>query len=149
MNGRTVLRISHVCASVGVLGADLALLTLTAAGLRGTDPQAVYPAAHLIGLWVAIPLAVATLGTGALLVVVTGLRPWRHRWLAVKSVITATLTGLLIGVLVPALGRAADGAPDPAGQVLTTIAPATAAALLVLNVVLGIAKPRLGTPSRR
>ena len=84
-----------------------------------------------------------------IVVAVTGLRPWRHRWLAVKSVITATLAGLLIGVLVPGLGRAAGGAPDHAGQVLTTIAPATAAALLVLNVVLGIAKPRLGAPSRR
>jgi hypothetical protein len=144
MTARTALRVAHVSVSVAVLGADLALLTLTAAGLHGTDPHTVYPAAHLIGLWAAIPLAVAALATGAALVVVTGLKPWRHAWLAVKTIITVTLTGLLIGVLVPGLGRAAAGPPAHTGQVLDAIAPTVAAALLVVNVILGIARPRLG-----
>ncbi|GAB3849324.1 hypothetical protein ACFPIJ_36460 [Dactylosporangium cerinum] len=148
MTARTALRIAHVVVSVGVLGADLALLTLTAAGLHGTDPHTIYPAAHRIGLWAAIPLAVAALTTGAALVAVTGLKPWHHGWLAIKTVITVTLTGLLIGVLVPGLGRLAAGQPAHTGQILDTVAPAVAASLLILNVILGIARPRLARPKR-
>jgi hypothetical protein len=149
MSGRTVLRITHVCASVGVLGADLTLLLLGAAGLHGADARTIYPAAHLIGLWAAIPLAVASLATGALLVAITDWKPWRHRWLAVKAAITVTLTGLLIGVLVPGLGRAAAGSPPHTGQVLDTIAPAVGAGLLIVNVILGMTKPRLGATHRQ
>ena len=149
MNARTVLRIAHVCASAGVLGADLTLLALGAAGLRGADARTIYPAAHLIGQWVAIPLAIAALVTGALLLTVTSWRPWQHPWLAIKTLITVTLTGLLIGVLVPALGRAATGPPTHTGQVLDAIAPIAAAVLLTVNVVLGMTKPRLRASSRR
>ncbi len=61
----------HIVASVGVLGADLALLALGAAGLRGAAAPTVYPAAHLLGSRVVAPLAVVALTTGILLGLVT------------------------------------------------------------------------------
>jgi hypothetical protein len=139
----------HIGVSVAVLGADLALLALGVAGLRGADPRAVYPAAHLLGQWLAAPLAVASLASGVLLAVTTTFKPWRYGWVAVKGAITLVLTGLLLAVLVPGLGRAAHAATAIPPQVthtqhlLYTIAPAAAATLLAVNLVLGRYKPRL------
>ncbi len=54
----------HAAASVGALGADLALFTLGMAGLGGTDQAIVYPAAHLIAAWLVAPLACSLLEPG-------------------------------------------------------------------------------------
>jgi hypothetical protein len=145
---RTLLRTAHVLAIAGLLGADLALLALAVAGARGADAATVYPAARVIATWLAAPLATASLGTGALAGLLT---PWgllRHRWVTVKLGITVLLTGVLLLVLVPAVSRAADIATGPGPQLLTegqrrrlVVGPAVAAALLTLNVALGIYKP--------
>ena len=147
---RMLLLTIHVTATVAVLGADLALLALGIAGLRGTDPRTVYPAAHLVGQWLAAPLAVASLASGVLLAATTTFKPFRHRWVTIKGSITVVLTGLLLAVLVPGLGRAGDAAtatpPDPVThtqQILFVLAPAGAAVLLAVNVALGMYKPRL------
>lgn len=138
----------HIGVTVAVLGADLALLALGIAGLRGADPRTAYPAAHLIGQWLAAPLAVASLGTGVLLAVTTTFKPWRYGWVAVKGGITLVLTGLLLAVLVPGLGRAAHAATATPPQVTHTqrllyvIAPAAAATLLAVNLALARYKPR-------
>jgi hypothetical protein len=139
----------HIGVTVAVLGADLALLALGIAGLRGTDPRTVYPAAHLLGQWIALPLAAASLVTGVLLAATTTYQPWRYGWVVVKGVVTLVLTGLLLVLLVPGLGRAARAAtatlPDVTHvqRVLYAIAPAAAAILLTLNLALGRYKPRL------
>ena len=147
---RTLLLTIHVIVTVAVLGADLVMLALGISGLRGADPRTVYPAAHLVGQWLAAPLAVASLASGVLLAATTQWKPLRHRWVTVKGVITLVLTGLLLAVLVPGLGRAADAAAGPAPhplthrqQILYVLAPATASALLAFNVALGMYKPRL------
>jgi hypothetical protein len=146
----TLLLTVHVTATVAVLGADLALLALGIAGLRGADPRSIYPAAHLLGQWLAAPLAVASLASGVLLAVTTTFKPFRYRWVTVKGAITLILTGLLLTALVPGLGRAADAAtgatPQPVThvqQLLYTLAPAGAALLLTVNVALGMYKPHL------
>jgi hypothetical protein len=139
----------HIGVTVAVLGADLALLALGIAGLRGTDPRTIYPAAHLLGQWLAAPLAVASLATGVLLAATTAYKPWRYGWVAAKGGITLVLTGALLGVLVPGLGRAAAAAsaapPDvtQTQRLLYTIAPAAAAVLLTVNLALGRYRPRM------
>lgn len=145
----------HIGVTVAVLGADLALVALGIAGLRGVDPHSVYPSAHLLGQWVALPLAVASLATGVLLAATTTFKPWRYGWVAVKGGITLVLTGLLLFVLVPGLGRAAQAATATPPQVthaqrlLYTIAPAVAAVLLAVNLALGVYRPRRHVPPER
>ena len=73
---RTLLLTVHVAATVSLLGADLALLALGISGARGADPQTVYPAARLVGTWLAAPLALTSLATGLLQGVLT---PWGWR----------------------------------------------------------------------
>jgi len=80
--------------------------------------------AHLLGQWLAAPLAVASL-----------------------------LTGVLLFVLVPGLGRAAQAATATPPHVthtqrlLYTIAPAAAAILLAVNLTLArYGQARAGTP---
>lgn len=151
---RKLLLSVHVGATVSVLGADLALLVLGIAGLKGSDPQgsdpqAIYLAAHLVSSELVAPLALLSLGTGVLLAMLT---PWgllRYWWVAIKLAITVILTGAVYFVLVPRLGAAALAATAPVSSAqasgvssLFVIAPAVASALLVLNVALAIFKPR-------
>ena len=152
---RTTLLIIHIIVTVAALGTDLALLALGVAGLRGADPRTVYPAGHLLGQWLMVPLAVASLATGLTLSLTTGWKPFVHGWVILKAAITLLLTGLLLASLVPALGRAADAATGTAAgplthaqQTLLVAAPAGAAALLTVNVLLGVVKPRLRRPRR-
>ena len=68
---RKLLLTLHVVATVSVLGIDLVLLLLGLASLGGANPQTIYPAAYLVGVWLMAPLAVISLGTGLLLGVLT------------------------------------------------------------------------------
>ncbi len=153
---RKALLAVHVATTVSVLGADLALLTLAVSGLLGSKPQAIYPAAHLLGARLLAPLAVGSLGTGLLLGVLT---PWgllKYWWVTIKLAITVVLTAAVLFVLVPRLGAAAAAAAVPAmkastdsPRLLLVIAPAVASTLLALSVVLAIFKPgwRLRSPA--
>lgn len=152
---RTLLLTVHVATTVSLLGADLALLALGITGARGADPQTVYPAARLVGTWLAAPLAVVSLGTGLLQAVLTHWGLVRYWWVTIKLGITVALASVLLVVLVPALSQVADIATGPAPHLLTdgqrmrlAIAPAAAAALLALNVALSMYKPRWRLSSR-
>lgn len=146
---RKLLLTIHVVATVGVLGADLVLLALGISGVRGAEPQTVYPAAHLVAAWLVAPLAVVALGTGLLLGVLT---PWgllKYWWVTIKLTITVVLAGLVFLVLVPRLGATADAATGSTSQLptaserrLLAVAPAVTSALLTLNVALAVYKPR-------
>jgi hypothetical protein len=151
-----LLLVAHVAASVSLLGADLALLALNVSGAGGADPRTVYPAARVLVTWLAAPLAVVALGTGLLQGLTTSWGLVRHWWVSVKLAITALLTVVLLLVLVPALGRVADLATSPTPQLISNaqrlrlaLAPTAAAALLTLNIVLAIYKPRWRVRARR
>ncbi|PRY47829.1 hypothetical protein LY71_1118 [Geodermatophilus tzadiensis] len=136
----------HVGTSVGLLGADAAVLTLDVAGATGRDPATVYPAAHLVGTALLVPLALAALATGVLLGART---PWgllRHWWVALKLVLTAAGAVLALAVLVPALAGAADaalaGPPLTAGERWGLVRNSSAASVvLVTTLALSVVKP--------
>ena len=84
---------------MALLGVDLVLAALGLAGLGDPAPESVYPAAHLVGRWLAAPFALAALvtGLGVLLAGPFSLRS--DRWVLAKLTVTAAL---LINVI---LGR--------------------------------------------
>jgi hypothetical protein len=148
-----LLLVTHIASAVGILGADLALLAMGVAGARGAEPRTVYPAARLVAEWVLAPLAVPTVVTGVLLVVGAGYGLASDRWLLMKIAVTTLLVVVLLAVVIPALRDAADAAL--AGRAVTgsrrtglAAGPAVSSALLLLNVALGVAKPRLRRQTR-
>jgi hypothetical protein len=144
---RSVLLTVHVLAIAGLLGSELAVLGLGIAGLSDIRPEEVYPAASLIAHRITLPAAAATLLSGIALSVTTVWRLDRFGWVQAKLVITLALTGLLLAVLLPRISSAAgdatsNGAVSDATQRQLVIAPALAAATMLLNTVLGVVKPR-------
>jgi hypothetical protein len=143
---RKLLLTVHVAGSVGLLGVDGTVLALGVAGLRGSDPRTVYPAADLLGGALLVPLALAALVSGVTLGVLT---PWgllRHWWVAVKLALTAAGAVLALVVLTPALGDAARAALTgdalPTAQRLELVRDAGAASVVLLTTVaLSVHKP--------
>jgi hypothetical protein len=145
---RKLLLTIHVIATVSVLGTDLVLLLLGLASLGGAEPQTIYPAAYLVATRLVAPLAVISLGTGLLLGILTPWGLFNYWWVTIKLAITTVLTGVVLLVLVPRLGTAAAITTGQTSYVLTSaqrlplaIAPAIASTLLLLAVVLAIFKP--------
>jgi hypothetical protein len=138
----------HVASAVGVLGADLVLLTFGLASLGGADPLTIYPAARLVGTFVVAPLALLTLATGVLLGLLTRWGLFTYWWVTIKLAIVLVLTGAVLFVLVPSLAATAAAVSGPEPQVLTAgqriplvLAPAVASTLLVVALLLAIFKP--------
>lgn len=152
---RNLLLSIHVAASVGVLGADLALLVLGSAGLAGADPVTIYPAARLIGASLIAPLALVALATGLLLGLLTPWGLFTYWWVTIKLAIVVILSAAVLFVLVPALGATAEAVTTGAAGPLTVrerlpliMAPALATTLLTIALVLAIFKPRWRLGSR-
>ncbi|SNS41695.1 hypothetical protein SAMN04488107_2465 [Geodermatophilus saharensis] len=143
---RRALVVVHVGSSVGLLGADAAVLTLDLAGATGADPPTVYPAAALLGSVLLVPLALVSLTSGVLLGLLT---PWgllRHWWVALKLVLTTAGTVLALVVLTPSLDAAAGAAlaPGPLGsgeRWALVRDSAAASGVLVTTLVLSVVKP--------
>jgi hypothetical protein len=140
---RAPLLTVHLVTSVGAIGAALVLLALGIAGVRGADPRTVYPAAHLVEAWVIAPLAVLALSTGLALALLSRWGLVRYWWVAIKLAITAVLTAVVFLVLEPSLAAtAAAESLTVAQRTRVALFPSVALALLVVNVVLGLSKPR-------
>jgi hypothetical protein len=145
---RRLLLTVHLIVSVGLLGADAALIILNLAGLSGTDPATVYPAAHLIARAVVVPLALLALPTGLALGLLT---PWgliRYWWVTLKLGLTLVLSGMAVFVLTPRLGALADEATASPGVDLAVadrlpvaLAVMAAGGVLILTVVLARYRP--------
>ena len=143
---RSHLLTVHIVAALALLGVDVVLALLGIVGLGDTDPATVYPAAHRIGEWLAVPLAVTALVTGVGLVAGGAASLRTDRWAAAKLVVTVVLAAMLLAAVVPWLheaGREALGAGEvtDAMRRRLALAPAGASAALLLNAVLGRYKP--------
>lgn len=150
---RKLLLTVHVVAAVSLIGTDLALLALGIAGVRGADPQTVYPAASHVASWLVAPLVVVALGTGIAQAVLSQWGLLRYWWVTIKLATTVVFTGIVWFVLVPRLAASADAAA--AAQTFTdaerlplSVVPAVAVTVLVFLVGLAIYKPgwRLRSP---
>lgn len=96
---RKTLVVAHVVASVGWLGSVATVLGLAAAAWSSdevNDVSAVYIASDLVGRYVLIPLAFATLGTGVLVSVASVWGLLRHYWVVAKLLITLVATAVLV-----------------------------------------------------
>ncbi|WP_319462781.1 hypothetical protein [Micromonospora sp. RTP1Z1] len=153
---RKALLTLHLVTSLGWLGADLVLLTLGVAGLRGADAAVVYPTAALIVTYLFAPLSVAVwlVGVASSLLTPWGLLRWR--WVLVKFVLTTVLLGLVLLLLTPRIRQLGElGAAASAHyRVDLVVAPAVSSTLLLVATVLSTYKPwgrlrRPGTPARR
>jgi hypothetical protein len=141
---RKTLLTTHVVSSVGLLGADAAVLALVVAGWGGSEPLTVYPAAYLLGQALIVPLALLALTTGVALGLFT---PWgllRHWWILIKLLLTAGGTVLAVFVLVPTLDAAATEAlaqralSDPFALIKDS---GGACAVLLVTILLAYFKP--------
>lgn len=144
---RIVLLTVHVAAAVALIGADLVLVALGVSSARGAEPRTVYPAASVVETWVTLPLVVIALGTGVASALAGRWGLVRYWWTTVKLFVTAGFTVVVLFVLAPRLADSAAAAQ--AGEVFTSaqrlslaLVPALAVTALVLNVVLGLTKPR-------
>jgi hypothetical protein len=143
---RNMLLTVHIATAAGAIGADLGLLAMGMAVLSGTDPAAIYPAAHLVASSVMAPLAIAAVVTGLWLGLGTSWGVLRYWWTAIKLVISVALATALILVLIPSLAASADAALSgtafaDARRVLLAVTPIVATSLLLVNVVLAVFKP--------
>lgn len=140
---RKVMLTIHVISSVGLLGADCAILALVIAGALGSNPVTVYPAAHLLSTVLIVPLALAALLSGVLQGLLTRWGLFQHWWIFIKLVLTVGGT-VFVFVLVPALDAAASMAA--AGQVQSdpfalVKDSSGASGVLILTVILSVFKP--------
>ena len=139
---RKTLLAAHVTAIAGVVGADLALVTLGLAALGGADPATVFPAAAVIASGLVLPFALAALVTGIVLALVTRWGLLRYWWVTIKLVITVALTAAVLFVLVPGLEATAHAARQGAvARNPLLVGPVAASLLLFAALLLFVFKP--------
>ncbi|MEU4480698.1 hypothetical protein AB0F68_21980 [Micromonospora sp. NPDC023966] len=141
--GRKALLTLHLVTSLGWLGADLVLLSLGVAGLRGADPDVVYPAAALLVTWLFAPLSVVVwlFGLASALLTPWGLLRWR--WVLVKFAVTTVVLTLVLLLLTPRVRHLGElaGAADAHLRVDLVVAPTVSSTLLLVVTVLSTYKP--------
>ncbi|WP_248581089.1 DUF2269 domain-containing protein [Nocardioides sp. InS609-2] len=139
----------HLTVSVGWVGAAVAYLALAIAAARSTDPELIRSAwvgMELIGWWVLVPLAIATVLTGVVMSLGSAWGLLRHYWVVLS--LTLTLAGTAVLVLhmpdVSDLQSQASRA-DAAGleqQGSDVFHSATGLVLLLVILALNVYKPR-------
>lgn len=150
-----VALVAHIALAVGWLGVDLALFALAVVGSTTGDPEtlrACYVAMRVLGKVVIIPISLLAILSGLLLALGSRWGLLRYYWVMAKLGVAVLAALLSIFALRGRIAEAVDavtGVPagsltsDTVGSVGTTliIAPAVAATLYVINIVLSIVKP--------
>jgi hypothetical protein len=149
---------AHVTASVGWLGAVAAFLVPAIAALASEDAQTVkgaYLAMELMGWYVLVPLAIASLVTGLVQSVGTRWGVLRHYWVVFKLIINLFATFVLL-MYTETLGYLADLAATTPGEDLGGLRSASpvlhagaALVLLLVATTLAVYKPPGVTPYGR
>ncbi|MEV0649552.1 hypothetical protein AB0I28_30275 [Phytomonospora sp. NPDC050363] len=144
----------HSAASAAWLGLTVGLLALGVRAYTSGSPDIVtfsYRAMDVFGEYVLIPAALATLISGVVLSLGT---PWgllRHKWVAVKFVLTMITVGLVAFSMSPGLSEKAAlaAAGTPVVDVNLIVAPTVALSTYVFMLALSILKPWGMTPHGR
>ena len=144
---------AHVVSSVGWLGAVVAFLALSIAGLTSQDPQTVrgaYLVMELTGWVVLVPLSLASLLTGLVSSLGSTWGLFRHYWVLCKLLINVVATIVLllymqtldylgdIAAATALSGTGLRGLKDPS----PVLHAAAALLLLLVAMTLAIYKPR-------
>lgn len=143
----------HIISSVGWIGAVVAYLGLGVSATLGSDLEVVraaWLAMDLIGWWVCVPLASASLVTGLLMSLGTPWGLFRHYWTLISFVLTVVCTAVLLEHM-PSVNRIASMAPQMDGAQLRALRgdlmhPGVGLLILLLIAVLNIYKPAGVTP---
>lgn len=156
-----MVRLAHLIAALGWIGADVVVGVLAVTGFASGDPGTIavsYIALHAFAVPVLLTFGLTALGSGLLLSVGSGLGIIRYWWVAAKLLINVILSGLVLVLLQPRLATAGaeaarvDGtlADRLGGISLDLLFPAfvSGAALLAAS-LLGTFKPWGRTPFGR
>ena len=144
---------AHLISAVGWIGTVVAYLALGVAASASEDAQTVRGAwigMELIGWYVIVPLAVASLVTGLVMAAGTSWGLFRHYWVVFSLVLTAIATVVLIQHM-PTVSYTADVARGAADAHLQTLGgdlthPAIGLVILLVIQVLNVYKPKGLTP---
>lgn len=112
---RKSLLTTHITFSVGWIGAVMAYLVLVVAAMTKTDTltlQAAWMAMELIGWYLLVPLALASLLTGAVMSLGTPWGLFRHYWVLISFALTVIATLVLLQHM-PTVSLFARVAADP------------------------------------
>ena len=153
---RTFAFIAHITSSVGWVGAVAAFLALAVAGLTSEDVELVrgaYLTMELIGWFVLVPLALASLVTGLVQSLGTRWGLFRHYWVLAKLLINLFATFILL-MYMETLGALADvaAAASSSGDLGALQSPSPmlhaglALVLLLVATTLAVYKPQGLTP---
>src|SRR6476619_3489908 len=144
---------AHLTCSVGWIGAVMAYLVLVVAALMSPDSrtlQAVWIAMEVIGWYVIVPLALASLLTGLVMALGTQWGLFRHYWVVLSLVLTILATVVLLAhmQIVSDVASIAAETPRAAVNGLPSELVHAGVDMLVLLViqVLNMYKPRGMTP---
>jgi hypothetical protein len=144
---------AHVASSVGWMGAVVAFLALSIAGVTSRDAdvvRSVYLAMNLVGESVVVPLGIASLLTGLIQSLGTPWGLFRYYWVTVKFALTIGATSLLLlhqftavaGAAKRVSATAAGTLPEVGHLGTQLVGDATlAVVVLLLNTLLSIYKP--------
>lgn len=140
---------AHLSFSVGWIGAVVAYLGLAAAAQASEDAMTVrgaWIAMELVGWYVIVPLAVASLVTGLVMALGTRWGLFRHYWVLFSLALTVFATAVLL-LHMPTVSSTADVAREADAARLDTLGgdlghPAIGLVVLLVVLVLNLYKPR-------
>ncbi len=140
---------THLTVAVGWIGAAAAYLALGVAAANSEDPgtvRAAWIAMELIGWYVIVPLAVASVVTGLVMALGTKWGLFRHYWVLFSLALTI-LASVILLLHMPTVSSQADVARTADSASLDRLGgdvphPAIGVALLLVILVLNIYKPR-------
>ena len=147
---------AHLTVSIGWIGAVIAYLALVGAAMTSQDSQtlrAAWIAMEVIGWYVIVPLALASLLTGLVMALGTKWGLFQHYWVLISLVLTILATAVLLEHMqtVSSVAGVAAATPSAAVGGLPGEVVHAGGGLLVLLViqVLNMYKPRGMTPYGR
>jgi hypothetical protein len=139
---------AHLTFSVGWIGTVIAYLALGLSAVNSEDSQtirAAWTAMEIVGWYVIVPLAVASLLTGLIMALGTKWGLFRHYWVVISFGLTVFATAVLL-LHMPSVSTTADIAQRVEGAELNALGgdlghPAIGLVVLLAVQVLNIYKP--------
>ena len=139
----------HLTVSVGWIGAVIAYLCLGTTAVRAEDPELIrsmWSGMEMVGWYVIVPLALASLVTGLVMALGTKWGLFQHYWVTISFGLTVVCVAVLL-VHMPSVTSSAEAARSADAAALQTLGgdlehPAIGLAILLAIQVLNLYKPK-------